>query len=53
MALKVSNLLAFGNIEHFDLSITISNCNSILITEGDRTDIVIDLAGLIKTSDLG
>lgn len=53
MSLEIAHFLTLSNIKYFDLPITISDGNFILIAERDWTDIVIDLAGFIEPGDLG
>ena len=51
MPLETCYSFFLGDIEHLDLSIAVPNCYPILIAEGNRTDIIIDLTGLIKSGD--
>lgn len=51
MSLKVGYLLSLGDIEHLDLSTAIPNSDPVIITEGNRTDIVVDLRCLIESGD--
>lgn len=52
MTLKVSYFLSLGNIKDFDLTVAVSNCDSVFITKRNWTNVVVDLAGLIKTGNL-
>lgn len=53
MPFKTSHSFFLGDIEDFDLSVAVPHCNPILVAEGNRTDIIIDLTGLIKSGDFG
>ena len=53
MSFKVINPLFLGNIINLDLSITVAKSNLVILTERNRTDIVIDLVGLVEPADIG
>ena len=52
MSLKVINSLFFINIIYFDLSITITEGDFIIITKWYGADIIIDLIGLVESVDI-
>jgi hypothetical protein len=52
MSLKIAQFLLFKDIKYFDLSVAISNCNFILITERNRTNVVVELASFIKPGNI-
>ena len=53
MTIEIVDLFSFANIKYFNLSHAISDCKFVLITEGNRTDVIADLAGLVEFSNLG
>ena len=53
MPFKTRHSFSLSDIEDLDLSIAVSHCDPILIAEGNGADIIIELAGLIKSGDFG
>lgn len=49
---ELGNFLPLDNIEDLDLPECISNGNLVILTKGNRTQVVIDLRGLVEFAHL-
>jgi hypothetical protein len=53
VTLKTAYFFLFSDIENFDLSVAVSERDFVLVAEGDGADVVVDLACLIYSVDVG
>ena len=51
MTLKAVDFFPLGDVEKSNLALGIAHCYFVCITEGDWTDVVVDLWGLVETGD--
>lgn len=52
MTFEAVKFFLFGDIKNFDLSVAVAECDLIIITEGNRANVIVDLAGLIDSVDV-
>jgi hypothetical protein len=52
VSFEVVDPLFFCNVVDFDLAIAVSECDLVLVAEGNGADVVVDLAGLVYAADV-